>query len=376
MQAQIRLGRVFGIEIGLHYSWLIVALLIVLSLSGQFRSTNPGWSEAVIWASSVVTALLFFSAIVIHELSHSVVARIHGLTVRSIVLFALGGVSQIEKDSPNARTEFWIAIAGPIASVVIGVVCLAAAALLGWSPAVDPHDPTTAVLVWLGYINLLLAAFNMLPGFPLDGGRVLRGAIWWFTGSRTRATLLASRIGEFVSYAFIVTGLIRFFSGAGLGGLWISFIGWLLLDASRATQVQEGMTEALKGIQAGDVLSRDYDTIDSRSNIQTFVEDHLLKSGRRCFIAVRDGNIEGLITPQELQHVPRAQWPYKTVDDVMRPLDQLRTVTIDTPIIKVLEMMGRDGVNQLPVMSNGVLEGMVSRSHILQLIQTKAELSR
>jgi Zn-dependent protease/predicted transcriptional regulator len=376
MKAQIKLGRIFGIEIGLHYSWLIIALLITLSLSGQFRSTNPQWTDMVVWLTAFVTALLFFATILIHELSHSIVARMHGLAVRSITLFALGGVSQIEKDSPNARTEFWIGIAGPIASAVIGILCLGVALLLGWAPTATPIAPTTAVLVWLGYINFLLAAFNMVPGFPLDGGRVLRGIIWWITGARSRATRIAAQVGELVSYAFIVIGLVRFFGGAGLGGLWISFIGWFLLDASRASQAQIGMKEALRGLQVRDVMSRDYVTVDGRSNIRSFADEHLLRSGRRCFIVTENGRIVGLITPQEVRDIPHAQWPYKTLDEVMRPLDQLRTVAIDTPVINALEIMGRDDVNQLPVILNGALEGIISRSHILQLLQTKAELDR
>jgi CBS domain-containing protein len=230
------------------------------------------------------------------------------------------------------------------------------------------------VLVWLGYINLLLAAFNMVPGFPLDGGRVLRSILWWNTGDRSRATRMAARVGELVSYAFIVIGLLRFFGGAGLGGLWISFIGWFLLDASRATQAQVGVTEALEGLQVGDVMSRDYATVDGNSSIQSFADEHLLRSGRRCFIVNENGKVAGLITPKEVGNIPHAQWPYKTLDVVMRPLDQIRTVTVDTPVIKALEIMGRDDVNQLPVLLNGALEGIVSRSHILQLIQTKAEL--
>jgi Zn-dependent protease/predicted transcriptional regulator len=374
MQAQIKLGRILGIEIGLHYSWLIIALLITLSLSGHFKSTNPLWSDVVVWSVALVTALLFFATIVIHELSHSIVARMHGLAVRSITLFALGGVSQIEKDSPDARTEFWIGIAGPLASAAIGVLCLAAALSLGWVPAAEPTTPATAVLVWLGYINILLAVFNMVPGFPLDGGRVLRGILWWITGARNRATQVAARVGELVSYAFIVIGLVRFFGGAGLDGLWISFIGWFLLDASRTSQAQVSVMEALKGLQVGDVMSRDYITVDSHSNVQSFADEHLLRTGRRCFIVTENGRVAGMITPQEVRHIPRAQWPYKTLDVVMRPLDQLRTVTVDTPVIKALEIMGRDDLNQLPVILNGALEGIISRSHILQLIQTRAEL--
>ena len=173
------------------------------------------------------------------------------------------------------------------------------------------------MLVWLGYINFLLAVFNMVPGFPLDGGRVLRGIIWWITGARSRATRIAAQVGEFVSYAFIVIGLVRFFGGAGVGGLWISFIGWFLLDASRASQAQVGVTEALRGLQVGDVMSRDYVTIDGRSNIQSFADEHLLRSGRRCFIVTENGRVVGLITPQEVRQIPHAQWPYKTLDVVV-----------------------------------------------------------
>ena len=163
-------------------------------------------------------------------------------------------------------------------------------------------------------------------------------------------------MGEFVSYAFIVIGLVRFFGGAGVGGLWISFIGWFLLDASRASQAQVGVTEALRGLQVGDVMSRDYVTIDGRSNIQSFADEHPF--AKRQTVLHCDGKREGcgLVTPQEIRHIPHAQWPYKTLDLVMRPLDQLRTVTIDTPVIKALEIMGRDDVNQLPVMSNGTLK--------------------
>jgi Zn-dependent protease/CBS domain-containing protein len=376
MQAQIKLGRLFGIPVGLHYSWLIIALLITLSLSGQFHSTNPGWSEGIVWLAAVLTAILFFVAIVIHELSHSLVAKSRGLTVRSITLFALGGVSQMEKESPDSRTEFWTAIVGPITSAVIGILCLGVAWSLGWNPTTAPSQPAEAVLVWLGYINLMLAGFNMIPGFPLDGGRVLRGIIWWITGDRVRATRIAVHAGQFVAFAFIVTGLMRFFGGAGLGGLWISFIGWFLLDAARSQQMQSGVVEKLQGMHVGDVMSRENETVDGFSNIQTFVTEHLLRSGRRCFIVIENGRIAGLITTREVRQIPHARWPYTTVDEVMRPLDQLRTVTIDTPVVKALEIMGREDVNQLPVMRDGDLQGIISRSHILELLQTIGELDK
>ena len=183
MRAQIKLGRIFGVEIGLHYSWFIIALLITFSLAGHFQTNNPGWSDGMRWGIAIVTALLFFASIVIHELSHAMVAKLRGLPVRSITLFALGGVAQIEKEAADAKTEFWMGIIGPITSFVIGVVCLAITVALGWTPPEFPQTPVPAMFMWLGYINVGLAIFNMIPGFPLDGGRVLRGLIWWITGN-------------------------------------------------------------------------------------------------------------------------------------------------------------------------------------------------
>src|SRR5690349_16453792 len=226
MKAQIKLGRIFGVEIGLHYSWLLIALLITFSLAGHFQTNNPGWSDSLRWGVSIVTALLFFASIVVHELSHALVAKLRGLPVRSITLFALGGVAQMERDAADAKTEFWMGIIGPITSFVIGVVCLVLASVLGWAPPALPETPVAAMLMWLGVINIGLAIFNMVPGFPLDGGRVLRGLIWWITGDARRATTIAARVGQVIAFLMILYGVMQFFGGAGLNGLWIAFIGW------------------------------------------------------------------------------------------------------------------------------------------------------
>lgn len=378
MEAQIKLGRIFGVEIGLHYSWLIIAFLITLSLASHFRTTNPQWGGGVIWASAIVTGVLFFAAIIGHELSHAAVAKAYGLPVKSITLFALGGVAQIEKEAGNAKTEFWMGIAGPIASAVIGFILLGVAFALGWAPTSamsTPDTPLLAMLVWLGYINISLAIFNMIPGFPLDGGRVLRAVIWWITGKADRSTQIAARVGQLVAFGFIGLGLIRFFGGAGFGGLWIAFIGWFLLDAARASYVQVGIAEGLRGLRVGDVLDSDCPTVDGRSNLQTLADDYFLRTGRRCFLVVENGRVAGLITPHEIKQVERAQWPYTTVDTVMRPLEQLRTIAPDAPVVAALEAMARDNLNQLPVVSDGQLKGTISRAHILQLLQTRAELN-
>ena len=375
MRAQIRLGRIFGVEIGLHYSWLIIALLITLSLAGHFRTHNPDWGASVTWTLAVTTALLFFAAIVIHELSHAMVAKMRGLPVRSITLFALGGVAQIEKESADAKTEFWMGIIGPITSALIGAACLGIALALGWTPPEFPQRPVTAMLMWLGYINIMLALFNTIPGFPLDGGRVLRAIVWWVTGDANRSTRIAARVGQFVAFAFIVLGILSFFGGAGFNGLWIAFIGWFLLDASRESYAQVTITEGLRGVRVRDVMSQDCPTVDGRSNLQTFVDGYLLRTGRRCFVVAEGGRAAGLITPNEVGNIERARWPYTTLDDVMRPLNQLRTISPDVPVTDALEVMGREDLNQLPVVEDGgVLAGVISRGHILQLLQTRAEL--
>jgi Zn-dependent protease/predicted transcriptional regulator len=374
MKALIKLGRVFGVEIGLHYSWFIIALLITLSLAAQFSLNNPDWSDGLRWAVAIITALLFFAAIVAHELSHALVAKARGLPVRSITLFALGGVAEIEKEAADAKTEFWMGIIGPITSFVIGFICLAITMALGWRPPEFPKQPLTAMLMWLGYINIGLAIFNLIPGFPLDGGRVFRAIAWWITGDARRATTIAARVGQFIAFGMIVFGVMRFFGGAGFNGIWIAFIGWFLLSASRESYAQVAITEGLRGVRVADVMSRDCPTVDAHSNLQTFVEEHLARTGRRCFAVTFNGHTEGLITPSEIVGVPRARWPYTTVADVMRPLAQVRTVGPNAAVSEALEVMAREDLNQLPVLADGELAGIISRGNVLQLLQTRAEL--
>ena len=374
MKPHIKLGRIFGIEIGLHLSWFIIALLITLSLADQFHAFNSNWGEGVIWATAIGTSLLFFAAIIAHELSHAAVAKARNLPVRSITLFALGGVAQIEKEAGEASTEFFMGLAGPITSVLIGIVCLALAWALGWTPLGVPRTPLLAMLMWLGYINISLAIFNLIPGFPLDGGRVLRGVIWWITGDGVRATQIAARIGQVVAFAFIITGIVRFFMGAGFGGLWISFIGWFLLNAAGASRRQVEVSSHLRGVRASDLIERECEVVSTHDNLQKFVDEHLLRTGNQCFL-VRDGNgIEGIITPYEVAATDRARWPYMTIDEAMRPLDQLPAVDPDTPISEAIDIMDRENANELPVARNGRIEGFITRGGVLRLLQNRVAL--
>jgi Zn-dependent protease/predicted transcriptional regulator len=374
MQSQIKLGRIFGIEIGLHFSWIAIALLIVISLAAHFRETNPQWGDGVVFLTSIATGVFFFAAIIAHELAHSIVAKSRGLPVKSITLFALGGVSQLEKDAEDAKTEFLVAIAGPMTSFVIGVILLALSTVLGGSSVSTATTPVVAMMMWLGYINVALAVFNLVPGFPLDGGRVLRSIAWWITNDPERATRIAARVGQTIAIFFIAIGIYRFFGGAGFAGLWIAIIGWFLLDAAGASYKQVEINQRLRGVRVGDIMSRDCPTVEGRTNLQTFVEDSLIRTGARCFIVVDNGVISGLITPYDIKEIEPKVRSYKVVGDVMRPIDQLRTVTSDTPVKDALEIMAREDLNQLPVVTGDRLDGIVTRGRVLQYLQTRIEL--
>jgi Zn-dependent protease/predicted transcriptional regulator len=374
MRSNIKLGTISGIEIGLHYSWFIIAALIVFSLGEHFHQVNPNWRGGQLWVAAVITGVLFFVTLLLHELAHSLVAQSRGMKVSRITLFALGGVSQFQDDATDAKTEFWVAIAGPIASLIIGFGCLAIALGLGWHRSTEPTTAVTGVLVWLGYINIALGLFNMIPGFPLDGGRVLRAIVWAISKDADRSTRIAARVGQVVALLFILDGIWQFFHGAGFGGLWIAFIGWFLMDAAKASYADVEATEKLRGIRVSEVMSRDCIIVNRGMSLQEFVDSYLLTTGQRCFAVEDQGRLVGLITPRDVSKIPRDRWSGTTVREAMRPLQELQIITPDTPVLDALKLMARNDVNQLPVVANGTLEGMISRSQVVQLLQVHSAL--
>ncbi len=374
MSSHIKLGRIFGIEIGIHYSWFIIAWLITTSLAARFRSVNKDWSSNVVWGAAVITAILFFLSLLAHELSHSLVARGHKLPVKRITLFALGGVSLIEKEAADAKTEFLIAIVGPLTSLVLGGVLVLLATAAGGKLDVAPRTPGLAILLWLGVTNLLLGLFNPLPGFPLDGGRVLRALAWWITGSMERATRFAARTGQFIALLFIGFGIYQFFRGADLGGLWIAFIGWFLLQAAGASYQEVELKSALAGMHAGDLMSRDCAAAPGPTSVQDFVDEFLLRTGRRCFFVTVQDRIAGMITPHEVRALDRSLWPITPVQQIMIPLEKLHAVAPETEVMEALEVMAREDLNQLPVVSDHRVEGMLSRGNILEALRSRREL--
>ena len=376
MRSHIKLGRVFGIEVGLHYSWFLIASLIAYSLGSYFHHVRPEWSEAAVWSAAVVTSVLFFVCLLLHELAHSMVAKNRGLRVRAITLFALGGVSQIESEAPNAHTEFWIAIVGPLTSAVIGFICFGLALAAGWVPGINPASPVAAVLLWLGYINIALAIFNMIPGFPLDGGRVLRAIVWWIDRSPERSTRVAAGIGQVVALLFILFGVFWFFTAGNFGGLWIALIGWFLLEAARSSAAQVGVMAALRGHKVADIMERECGTVPGHLTVREFVDDQLLHSASPCFYVTQDGHVAGLLTPADLKKVNRDEWAQTSVQSIMLPLHRVRAVPPEMPAVDAIELMSRENVAELAVVSNGKIEGIFSRGQVMRFLQIYSGLKQ
>ncbi len=369
----ISLGRWFGVQVSIHYSWFIIAGLITFSL-GELALRMSTASPLEAWGLAAATAILFFVFLVIHELSHAAVARAHGLPVRGIVLFALGGMAQAGGETPDARTEFLIGIVGPLVSAILGLACLAGARAMGPLHPL-PRPLPQLLLSWLGAINLALAAFNLIPGYPLDGGRVLRSAIWAWTGSRERATLAASRVGELVAMLFMAWGIFQFFVGASFGGLWLAIIGFFIFEAAAGSHQQVEFRRLLEGVRVSDLMSRDLPVVDGHEDVEDFVEHELLKTGRRCFVVSEQGRLLGLMTAQEVKSVPRERWADTPLDRAMVPLAKIHAVDPSTSAWEAFEIMAREDLNQLPVVHDHTVDGLVSRGDLLKALQTRREVA-
>ncbi len=367
-----KLGRVLGVEVGLHFSWILIAAWMVFALAARSHGMFPGWDSLSLWAGALLTAILFFLGLLAHELAHAAVANARGVSVKSITLFALGGIAQTDREPPDARSEFWIAAAGPAASFALGAASLAAAAAGGWTPGAKPSSPSVSIFVWLGYINVWLAMFNLLPGYPLDGGRVLRAAVWRFTGSRERSLRIAAQSGRVVAITLIALGIFRFAAGGGPGSIWVAYIGWFILAAAGATYSQVRVAEALHGVRVRDIMLRNCVRVDCRANLGDFIAAHMIDGGAgACFLVANGPQIVGVVTAREVRDIPRPQWPYRTVGDVMRPLEDSQAVDPDTLVLEALETMGRENVAQLAVRREGRLEGIISRSTVVGFLQSR-----
>ena len=358
----VRLTTIRGIQVGVHYSWFIIFFLITFSLTTRFASEHPHWTSVEHYGVGIATSLLFFASILIHELAHSFVALAKGIPVRAITLFVFGGVAQIGREPDRPATEFQIAIAGPIASFLLSAAFGLMAVLAGGA-----SEYLVALAGWLAQINLMLAVFNLVPGFPLDGGRIFRAALWHYTGSFSKATRIAAGSGQAVGYVLILggiwTGLI---TGNWFSGLWLAFIGWFLLNAAQESVLQVSVRSALSGLLAEDVMARDCPTVSDRMSLGELVDEHILQTGQRCFLVSTNGELDGLVTLHQVKAVPRERWAMTPITEAMTPLAKLRVVAPETPLVDVLAKMEQDDVNQVPVTKDGRLRGLIKigRAHV------------
>jgi Zn-dependent protease len=373
-------GTIFGVRIQIDWSLLIVFALVLFGLgSGVFRAWHPDWSPAMRWGVATAAAILFFGSVLVHELSHAVVARANGIPVRRITLFLFGGMAHMESEPPTPKSEFLIAIVGPLTSLAIGVLAtIGAGALAGnVAPAADDADalrrtvahlgPVATLLLWLGPINIVLGLFNLIPGFPLDGGRVLRSALWWGTGDLLRATRWASFAGRLVAWGLMGVGVFRLLSpNMGIQGLWLVLIGWFLNSAARQSYQQLTTKQALQGVPVSRVMWTQPVRVDPDLTLDQFVRDHLMASEQGTFAVEAAGALLGLITLEDVRKVPEAEWPRMRVRDIMTPRDQLATLPPTASAERALEELGRRDVRQVSVLDGTHLEGIVRRRDLVR----------
>lgn len=360
-----RVARLFGIDIEIHPSWLLILAFLSYSLSeGLFPNQYEGWSTAEYWVVGVSAALLLFVTVLIHELAHALVAKRRGLEVPRITLFIFGGVSHLSRQPSSAGEEFQIAAAGPATSLVISFISGGIALLVR-----DVDDRAEAMFFYLALVNLALAVFNTLPGFPLDGGRVLRSIAWKRTGSFRRATRIAAGVGEIFGYGLIVIGFFLLLSGGLLDGLWLMFIGWFLLGAARNETANLQLEGVLKRLTARDVMREDFPTITPGMPIQDVVDEHMVGQGERAVMVALGGAVSGILTVSDVRRVPKDEWRNTPAQRVMTPRENIVTVEPITPAVEVLLLLGERKLNQVPVLEDGRMVGLVTRREILERLQ-------
>jgi Zn-dependent protease len=367
----IPIGRIFGIPIDLDYSWFLIAVLITWMLAVNYYPTEfKAGSSAEHWLMGAVTAVLFFASIVVHELAHSWVALRYKIPVRRITLFVFGGVSQIAGEPPSASSEFLIAIVGPLTSLALAVLFFVAERLLVSAP------PALAVAKYLALINLMLGLFNLVPGFPLDGGRVFRAMVWAASKNFRRATLIAAHTGRIFGFIFIFMGVTQVFAGRVGDGLWIVFIGWFLESAAGAQIQQQMLQGLLVGHKVSDVMGESCLHIPGDTPLQKLVDEEVLKHGRRCFLVEQGGHPTGLLTLHHIKEIPRTHWATTSSAQAMVPLARLTTTSPGAELWTTFEKMGGDGINQMPVIEGGELVGVLSRGDIVKYLQTIQQTGR
>lgn len=372
LESSFRIGSVAGIRIGVHYTWLFVFFLLSSSLFVVFRDAHPEWSSHAILLTALVSTLLFFVSIVLHELGHSLVAIARGVKVRAITLFIFGGMAQTEKDADTAKTEFLIAIAGPLVSFALAGLFFFLKLVLA------PYSETAAQATdWLATINFILAIFNLIPGFPLDGGRVFRALVWGITGNAVKGMQWATAGGKIVAYLLMLSGaMIALQTGMVLNGLWLMAIGWFLIAVAESSKQSYFMEHLASNVTVGDVIQREVPTIGVDKTILYWIDERMLLTGQRACLVTEDDQTVGLVTLSDVVKCPREQWPHTPVGRIMTPIERLYMVTPANSALEVLHIMRLHSVNQVPVTDGEKIVGWIDREHILKILQLHVETGR
>jgi Zn-dependent protease/CBS domain-containing protein len=374
MRGGLHIGRIFGIQIILDFSWVVIFLLVTWNLASTLTRTHPEWGTGPSLSLAVAGALLFFGSVLVHELAHALVAIAQGLSVHNITLFIFGGVANIQREPPSPRAEFLITIVGPIASFALGMLFLALnGALDGLSviasdseAAIARLGPLSTMLLWLGSVNLILGTFNMIPGFPLDGGRVLRALLWALTDDRQKATRWASWIGRAIAWLFIVAGIALAYGarlpvfGTGLAsGLWLIFIGWFLNKAAIQSYQQTMMYALLEGVPVAQLARSNVPSINPSTSIGALLRDEAIKSGDSAIAVLWNDQLVGLIDPKDVRMLPRDAWETTTARQMMTPVASLAVTTPEERATDALRQLADGEMGQIPVLHAGRLVGML-----------------
>lgn len=390
MRSGFRLGRIFGINITIDWSWIFIFLLVTWNLAAVFPLLHPRWGPGLVLGTAIVAALLFFASVLAHELAHSLVANARGIPVRNITLFLFGGVSNIQREPSSPGTEFVMAIVGPLTSLVLGAIFLflgEASAGVVTEAAGNPAralarlDPLSTLLLWLGPINILVGLFNLIPGFPLDGGRVLRSILWSATHNLRRATQWASWVGQGLAWLMIFAGIamvfgfqIPFFGTGFIGGLWLAFIGWFLHNAAVQSYQQVVIEDVLEGVPVSRLMQSNATTVPPDIPVSTLVHDHIIGTDERAFPVVQGDRLVGLVSLEDVRKVPRDQWDTTTVGQVMTPAERLAVATPQEDAAEALNELGSREVHQMPVVEDGHLVGMLRHQDIVRWLQLHSDL--
>ncbi len=379
----LRIGKIFGITIIIDWSWLFIFALVTWNLGTIFGDLHRDWNATESWGVAIVASLLFFGSVLAHELAHSVVAKAKGIAVKSITLFLFGGVSNIQKNPPTPGVEFLVAIVGPAMSVVLGVIfTVVGLEIAGFEnvrasvSTLSRLGPVATLLLWLGPINVILGIFNMLPGFPLDGGRVLRSIFWAITDNLRRATRWASWVGQGIAWLMILVGIMMVFGavfpyigGGFINGLWLIFIGWFLNSASVQSYQQIVIQDVLEGIPVSRMMRACPPTVSPDISIDSVVHDHIMNTDDHAFPVLDHGRLVGLIALEDIRKTPKDQWVQTRVSEVMTPIDRLQLAEPEEDAGEALTQLMQRDVGQLPVLDKQELVGCLRRQDIMKWLQ-------